>query len=327
MKTKKSIILTGLRRFSLLIVIFFLFIIFWLIEPAFGSGSNIINILREASIQGVLAIGLTYVVISGEIDLSFGAAASLASVLAVLFLTFRNVGLNLWIAWPLILIVTTIVGYFNSLIVVKLKIPSLLGTIGSWLVIGGITALVTKGTTIWTSRYAPAFEVPGRLKLFGLIPFPIIILLIVAIVSVIILQFTRLGRYFYAVGGNKSAAIHVGINVDRIKTLAYILLGFLAGIAGITMASMFASSTPTVGQQFFFPAIISVFLGSIFLKDGIPNIAGTIVASLFLAVISNGFNLIGLQFWYVNITQGILMIFAIAMIQILSGKEIKGVKM
>ena len=146
------------------------------------------------------------------------------------------------------------------------------------------------------------------------------------IISIIVLQFTRVGRYFYAVGGNKNAAIHVGISVNRIQTLAFVALGFLSGIAGITMASMFASSTPTVGQQFFFGSIIAVFLGSIFLKDGIPNIAGTIVASLFLAIISNGFNMVGLQFWYVNIAQGILMIFSISMIRILSGKDIKGVK-
>jgi ribose transport system permease protein len=326
MKIKRRSILTNLRRFSLLILIFVLYIVFRSIEPSFGSLSNLINILREASIQGILAIGLTYVVISGEIDLSFGANASLASVLAILFLTIGNKGLNLWIAWPLILVITSVVGLCNAFVVVKLKIPSLLGTIGTWLTIQGITILAVKGVTIWTSKFPPAFEIPGRLKLFGIIPFTILTLLVVAITSIIILQLTKVGRYFYAVGGNKSAATHVGILVNRIKTLAYVALGFLSGIAGITMASMFASSTPTVGQQFFFGSIIAVFLGSIFLKDGIPNITGTIVASLFLAIISNGFNFIGLQFWYVNIAQGILMIFSISMIQILSGKEIKGVK-
>lgn len=327
MKIKRENILINLRRSSLLILVFILYFIFWSIEPSFGSMSNFVNILRESSIQGVLAIGLTYVIISGEVDLSFGANASLASVLAVLFLTLGEKGINLWIAWPIILIITTMIGLFNAFVVVKLKIPSLLATIGSWLAIQGVVALSVKGHTIWTSIYPTTFAIPGRLKLFGSIPFPIIILIICIIISVLILQFTRTGRYFYAVGGNKDASIHVGISVNKIKTLGFIILGFLAGIAGITMASMFASSTPTVGQQFFFPAIISVYLGSIFLKDGIPNISGTVVASFFLAIISNGFNLIGLHFWYVNIAQGLLMIFSIYMIHVLSGKEIKGVKM
>ncbi len=307
-----------LRRYSLLIILVILCGAFGAMEPRFVSGENFINIFRQASIMGVLAIGLTFVVVSGEIDMSFGANSSLAAVLSLILLI---AGVNVVLIWFLILVLALFIGYLNALVVLRLKVPALLGTIGSWLTIGGIVAWMANGATVWTSKYPPIFEVLGRGRVFGFIPVPVVTLVIVAILGVLFLEHTVLGRYFYAVGGNANAATHAGISTNRVKTTAFLLMGFLAGIAGLTMSSMFSSATPTVGQQFFFTAIIAVYLGSIFLKDGVPNLWGTVVACLFLAVISNGFNMIGLMYWHEQTAQGILMIIAISMITFVSKKN------
>ncbi|MCC8190805.1 MAG: ABC transporter permease, partial [Planctomycetes bacterium] len=294
-------------------------LVFGALEPRFLSGENFINIFRQASIMGILAIGLTFVVVAGEIDMSFGANSSLAAVLS-LILVIKQV--NVVLIWAIILVVALVVGYINSIIVLRLKVPALLGTIGSWLTIGGIVAWMANGATVWTSKYPPIFEVLGRGRVLGVIPVPVVTLIVVSFLGVMFLEHTVLGRYFYAVGGNANAATHAGISTHRVKTTAFLFMGLLAGIAGLTMSSMFSSATPTVGQQFFFTAIIAVYLGSIFLKDGVPNLWGTVVASLFLAIISNGFNMIGLMYWHEQTAQGVLMIIAISMITFVSRKNV-----
>ena len=311
-----------LRKFSLLIIIACMGIVFAILQPRFMSVGNIINILRQASIQGILAIGLTFVVVSGEIDLSFGAVSSLAAILS-LMLVIKGVPVPL--TWLIVICLALLMGLVNAFVVINLKIPALLATIGTWLGIGGVVAWVAQGTTVWTSKYPPIFEIFGRGNVFGFIPMPVIILFFFAILGVLILEHSVLGRYFYAVGGNPDAATHAGISIRKVKRTGFLFISFLAGVGGLIMSSMFTSATPSVGQQFFFPAIIAVYLGSIFLKDGIPNLWGTVVASLFLAVLSNGFNLIGLMYWHENLAQGLLMILSISVITKVSKKDIKGV--
>ncbi len=314
----KSSGLENLRRYSLLILSVVLCVVFGYLEPRFISGDNVINIFRQASIMGILAIGLTFVVVSGEIDMSFGANSSLAAVLSLILLIAK---VNVVLIWVIIMVLAVAIGYVNSVVVLRLRVPALLGTIGTWLTIGGIVAWMANGATVWTSKYPPIFEVLGRGRVFGVIPVPVVTLFIVAVLGVLFLEHTVLGRYFYAVGGNANAATHAGISTHRVKTTAFLFMGFLAGVAGLTMSSMFSSATPTVGQQFFFTAIIAVYLGSIFLKDGVPNLWGTVVASLFLAIVSNGFNMIGLMYWHEQTAQGILMIIAISMITFVSKKK------
>lgn len=299
-----------LRKWALVIVVIVLGIIFSCLSPSFMTADNILNILRQTAIMGVLAIGLTFVIVAGEIDLSFSMVASLTAVV-VLLMSIQ--GINAGLSWIVAILLGIAMGLFNAFVVVKLKISSMLGTIGTQLLYGGIVAWIAKGGTIWTAKYSVLFQIPGRGMLFGIIPFPVVILIAVAVVAVIILEKTVLGRYFYAVGGNAKAADHAGINAKRIKTYGYLFLGALGGLAGIIIASQFASATPSVGATYLFPAIIAVYLGSIFLKDGVPNLWGTLVACIFLSELSNGFNLLGLKYWHEDVTQGVIMIIAIAL--------------
>jgi ribose transport system permease protein len=301
-------IVEPLRKWGLLIVVILLGIIFGTREPSFLVRDNIINILRQTAIMGILAVGLTFVVVAGEMDLSFSMTSSLCAVL-MLFLFLRQV--NVILSWFLMLALGIVIGLFNAFIVVKVKIPSLLGTIGSQLVLSGIVSWIAQGATIWTAKYTGLFVLPGRGNLFGFIPMPVIILLSISFISLVILEKTVLGRYFYAVGGNAKAADHAGISTKKIKILAYVFMGVLSALAGIVIAAQFVSATPSVGSSYLFPAIIAVYLGAIFLKDGVPNLWGTIVAALFLSVLSNGFNLIGLRSWHLSLAQGLIMLLAI----------------
>jgi ribose/xylose/arabinose/galactoside ABC-type transport system permease subunit len=306
-----------LRKWGLLLVVVLLGIVFGIMEPSFLIRDNIINILRQTAIMGILAVGLTFVVVTGEMDLSFSMTASLCAVL-MLFLCLQQA--NVILSWLIMFALGIIIGLFNAFVVVKARIPSLLGTIGSQLVLSGIVAWIAKGATIWTAKYTPLFVMPGRGIILGFIPVPVVILLGVSLVALIILEKSVLGRYFYAVGGNARAADHAGINTKKMKILAYVFMGFLASLSGIVIAAQFVSATPSVGTSYLFPAIIAVYLGSIFLKDGVPNLCGTIVAALFLSVLSNGFNLIGLRSWHLSFAQGLIMLLAIG-IQNLSKRK------
>ncbi len=297
------------RKWALVIVIVALAVIFGCFSNSFMTSDNWINIIRQASIMGILAIGLTFVIVSGEMDLSFSMVASLTAVV-VLMMSIK--GQNAAVSWLLALVLGVGMGALNAFVVVVLKIPSLLGTIGTQLLFGGIVAWIAQGGTVWTAKYSTLFQIPGRGMMFGVVPFPVIVLIVVAAISIIVLEKTVIGRYFYAVGGNAKAADHAGINARKIKTIGYLIMGGLGGLAGIIVASQFASATPSVGATYLFPAIIAVYLGSIFLKDGVPNLWGTIVACIFLSELSNGFNLIGLKYWHENVAQGIIMIVAIA---------------
>lgn len=321
---KTGLLVEILRKWALVIVIFVLGIVFAAISPSFITGNNIMNILRQTSIMGVLAIGLTFVVVAGEMDLSFSSVASLSTIL-VLIMSIK--GINAGISWIIVIALGIVLGAVNAFVVVKLKIPSMLATIGTQLLFGGVVAWIAQGGTIWTTRFSMLFQIPGRGLLYGVIPFPVIILLVVGIIGVVLLEKTVLGRYFYAVGGNAKAADHAGVNAKRIKVYGYLILGALGGVAGIIISSQFASATPTVGETYLFPAIIAVYLGSIFLKDGVPNLWGTILACIFISELSNGFNLIGLRTWHEDVAQGFIMIIAISLTIIGKASKVKAQKL
>lgn len=313
---KKISVSALIRKWILLVVVLILAVIFAIASDSFLKPNNLINIIQQTSIMGILAIGITFVIIAGEMDMSF---ASIATVSAILMLTFCLKGWNPVASWAVVLALGFIMGSINAFIVVKLNVPSMLGTIGTKLFYGGIAAWIGHGSTVWTSKYSPLFAFPGRGKIFGVIPAQVVILLVIVIIGLIMMERTVLGRYFYAVGGNAVAADHAGINSKKIKAMSYMFAGVLSALAGIVIAAQFSSATCSVGDTYLFPAIIAVYLGSIFLKDGVSNMWGTLVACLLLQEISNGFSLCSINYWFEFICQGIIMVIAIA--TMVSGKK------
>jgi len=309
-----------LRRYGLLIAVIMLYIIFGLIEPKFFGMRNFINIMRQASIMGVLGLSLTFVICAGEFDLSFGAAAALVSCLLVHFMMIGvNVYLAIVICWGLGLVIA-FVTYLN---VTKLGIPSFIASLAMQGIALGLSRYITGGGTIYAVIYPAFFNWVGRGQIFGFLPTTVVWLLLFSLISVYFLEFTKKGRYIYAVGGNPDAATHVGINVKQTKLVSYLMFGVLIGLAGIMMGSLFGSGNPDMGIGYTFPGIIATLLGGIFIKDGTPNARGTIVGATFLALLQNGFTMTSVPFYMKEITQGVILIISIAAIVALRGKTMK----
>lgn len=314
---------TVVRRYGVLWATIILYIVFAAIEGRFFSTQNVFNIIRMASIIGMLAIGLTLYVCVGEFDISFAAIATLSNVLNILLLMH---GYSLYFSWGVCLGLGVLIQAANAFSVLVVGIPSFIATIGMMGILTGISRYFTNGTTIYASTYPEGFEWLGRTMILGVIPSPVVSFVIVGILGVVFLEFSRRGRYTYAVGGNAEAATHVGINVKKVKLLTFLISGFIAGLAGIVMASLFGSGNPTQGEGFLLPAIIATFLGAVFLRDGLPNARGTIVAALLLAVLENGFVMTDVPYYMKEVVQGAVLIGSVAMVSLLKGKAIPPVK-
>jgi len=316
---------TYIRKYGVLIALLIMFGIFSAIEPAYYSLENILTIVRQASIVGILAIGLTTVIIAGEFDMSFAAIASMTGVMSVYLMgNFYMPAIPAWlISWAIGIGIAAI----NGVIIVYLGVPSIIETIGMMTVLAGLTKFVTKGATLYYATFPDLFPLLGRAFVFKIVPTPVIIFLLVILFFVIFLEHTKKGRYLHAVGGNPTASVHVGIEVRRIKFLALLISGATAGLGGIMIGSLLGSGVPGMGEGNLIPGISAMFLGAVFLRDGMPNIWGTIVGALLLAVLENGFIMVNMPFFMKEIVLGAVLIISVTIVAVLKKGEIPGIKL
>ncbi len=314
-----------LRRYGVLFTLAIVFAIFSFMEPSFYSLRNVLSIIRQASITGILAIGLTTVVISGEFDMSFASLASFSGVLSVILM--GKVMFGAMAAWSVAIIASLGIGVINGLIVVFLGVPAVIETIGMMTLLAGITKWLTDGSTYYSASFPKMLPALGRAMVFDVIPSPVIIFLIFIIIFIILLEHTKLGRFFHAVGGNPEASNHVGIKVKKIKFIAFLISAFTAGFGGIMLGSLLGSGTPGMGEGYLIPGISSMFIGAVFLRDGVPNIWGTIIGALLLSVLSNGFVMINLPFYMKDIIYGAVLIGAVSMVAIFKKGKIPGINL
>lgn len=324
-KLVKRNISVYIRKFGVLIALVVMFAVFSAIEPAYYSLENILIIIRQASIVGILAIGLTTVIISGEFDMSFASIASLSGVMSVFLMgEFYIPAIPAWlISWA----IGIGIGALNGLIIVYLGVPSIIETIGMMTVLAGITKFVTGGATLYYATLPNLFPILGRAFAFKIVPTPVIIFIIVIIVFVIFLEHTKKGRYLHAVGGNPTASTHVGIEVHKVKFTALIISGATAGLGGIMIGSLLGSAVPGMGEGNLIPGISAMFIGAVFLRDGMPNIWGTIVGALLLAVLENGFIMVNMPFFMKEIVLGSVLIISVTIVAVLKKGTIPGIKM
>jgi len=321
--TTAAKIKTVLRRYGVLIATILVFIVFALITREFVSASNIFNIISMASVMGILSLGLTLFVCAGEFDISFGAISSVCGAVSIILLAQ---GWNLYLAWTVSVLLG--VGFYviNAINVLKVGIPSFVATLGMWGICLGLSRWLTGGFQFYAAEYPAGFPSIGRVILFGVLPTPIISFLIIGILLVLFLEFSFRGRNVYAVGGNPEAASHVGVNVKKTKWMVFLIAGFTTGLAGIIMGSKFGAGIHDMGGSYLMSAIIGCFLGAVFLKDGMPNARGTVVACFLLAILENGFVMTNVKFYMKEIIQGIILVLAVAAVSLLRGKAIQGVK-
>jgi len=297
-----------IRNKSLVVLVVFCIIIA-ILNPRFLTVSNILNILRQTSINSVIATGMTFVILIGGIDLSVGSILAISGAVAA---SIISQGANAYIAILLALAVGAGLGAFNGLIISKGKLQPFIATLGVMTLIRGYTLVFTDGRPIsaGSSVYSSAFSKIGAGYFLG-IPYPIYIMIIVFGIAYYILRHTRTGRYVYSLGCNEEATIYSGINTNRIKMLVYTISGFLAALAGIIITARLSSAQPQAGSGYELDAIAAVVLGGTSLAGGIGGITGTITGALIIGVLSNSLNLMNVSSYYQLLLKGLVILIAV----------------
>lgn len=276
------------------------------LSSVFLSTNNILNILRQASINGVVAFGMMTVILSAGIDLSVGSVLAVSSMIMAIMIT---AGVNQFLAIGVALIIGLLIGLINGLLISKGKLQPMIATLSTMMVFRGVTLYISNGVPV--SRLGDGFlGWIGRGNVMG-IPTPVYVLILVTIVMAIILNYTTFGKKIYAIGGNIKAARLSGIKVENMLIYVYMISGFLSALAGIILTSRIDSAVPTAGQSFELNAIAAVVIGGASLQGGRGRVVGTFFGILIIAVIANGLNIIGTSAYLQQIMTGIIIISAV----------------
>lgn len=319
MKNKKSVlsnenIALYIRSYALMGIFLLMCIAFAIASPTFLTMSNIIGVFRQISTNGILAIGMTLVIITGGIDLSIGPLAAIAGVVSAMILEkYPDLLLPALLSG---IIAAAVMSMWTGLLVAKMRIAPFIASLSTMSIAKGIALLAADGVPHTISNAAYIKIGNGYLwdpnKTGGLsIPTPVLVIFIVAVVIWIVLNKTKYGRHIYAVGGNENAAIASGINAARVKFCTYVLNGLLCGIAGIVLAGRITSGQPTAAAGYEMDAITAVIVGGTSMTGGVGKIGGTIIGALIIGVLNNGLILMGVSSYYQQIIKGIIIAVAV----------------
>lgn len=299
---------SSLREVGIIIAFLVILVILMILSPnAFAKPANLVNILKQASINGILAMGMMFVIISGGIDLSVGSIVALAGVVAA---TFAHPG-----EYPLIVpivlaaVIGALVGLFNGVSVAYGNIPPFIVTLGTMTIVRGMALIAANGQPVF--NVTKSFEGIAGGFVFDMIPHLVVYFVVIAGICAFIITRTVFGRRVYAIGGNETAAKVSGINVNRIKVAVYTLSGFLAGLSGLLLASRLISGNPTSGQSYELDAIAAVIIGGVSMSGGAGKWYGTIIGALLIAVIGNGLDILNVSSHFQLIIKGSIIIVAV----------------
>ncbi len=278
-------------------------------SPRFLTKSNLLNVFRQTSINAIIAAGMTFVILTGGIDLSVGSILGFSGAIAAGLLAG---GVNIFFAILAALIIGAVAGMFNGIIITKGKVQPFIATLAMMILLRGATLVYTSGRPIPVpaATTSPIFRKIGAGYIAG-IPIPIFIMAIIFLICYVVLTQTKFGRHLYAVGGNEKAAKLSGINTDRIKVLAYTISGMLASIAGLIVTSRLSSAQPTAGDGYELDAIAAVVLGGTSLVGGQGSILGTIIGALIIGILNNALNLLDVQSYYQMIAKAVVILVAV----------------
>ncbi|QMT17059.1 ribose ABC transporter permease [Planococcus maritimus] len=277
------------------------------INPSFLSMSNILNVLRQVSINALIAFGMTFVILTGGIDLSVGSILALTGAVTAGMMAS---GVDPILAMLLGLFLGAVLGAINGVIIAKGKVAPFIATLATMTIYRGLTLVYTEGRPISGLGDSMAFQMLGKGYFLG-IPIPVVTMLISFGILYFILKKTTFGRRVYAVGGNEEASVLSGINADRIKIYVYSLVGALAALASLILTSRLNSAQPTAGQMFELDAIAAVVLGGTSLTGGRGWIVGTLIGALIIGVLNNGLNLIGVSSFFQQVVKGAVILLAV----------------
>ena len=299
---KKSVLADAMQAMGILPVLVLIVVVFSFIAPNFMTEANIMNITRQASINIVLAAGMTFVILTGGIDLSVGSILGVTAVLALV--SSLNPAI-VHFAVPIALLAGLGMGVFNGLLVAYAGLPPFIVTLGTYTALRGFAYLAADGTTVINSNIAFAWIGNGYL---GSMPWLVIIAFAVIAVCWFILRRTTLGTHIYAVGGNLQAARLTGVKVSFVLIFVYAASGLLSGLGGVMSASRLYSANGNLGVGYELDAIAAVILGGTSFVGGIGTITGTLVGALIIATLNNGMTLMGVSYFWQLVIKGAVII-------------------
>lgn len=300
---RKLALADTMQAMGILPVLVLIIIVFAFIAPNFMTEANMMNITRQASINIVLAAGMTFVILTGGIDLSVGSILGVTAVMALV--SSLNPALAEF-AVPIALIAGLGMGIFNGLLVAYAGLPPFIVTLGTYTALRGAAYLVADGTTVINSKIS--FDWIGNGYL-GSVPWLVIIAFTVIAICWFILRRTTLGTHIYAVGGNLQAARLTGIKVSLVLIFVYAASGLLSGLGGVMSASRLYSANGNLGMGYELDAIAAVILGGTSFVGGIGTITGTLIGALIIATLNNGMTLMGVSyFWQLVIKGGVIIV-------------------
>ncbi|GIP64497.1 ribose ABC transporter permease [Virgibacillus pantothenticus] len=290
-----------------LLGLFLITIVLGVMSDNFFTLNNIFNLLRQVSVNALIAFGMTFVILTAGIDLSVGSTLALGSALTAGLLAS---GMDPFLAVCIGLLIGLILGAVNGLIIAKGKVAPFIATLATMTIFRGATLVYTDGKPITGLSDSFAFEMIGKGYVFG-IPFPVIVMIVVFFSLFFVLRSTVFGRQVYAIGGNEEASKLSGIRADRVKIGVYSLTGMLSVLAGIIITSRLDSAQPTAGAMYELDAIAAVVIGGTSLSGGRGRIFGTLIGALIIGVIDNGLNLLNVSSFYQQIVKGLVILLAV----------------
>jgi len=277
------------------------------VAPQFLSLPNLVNVALSIAITGILAVGMTMVILTGGIDLSVGSVVALAGVVAAM-LAYDG-GAGSVAAGALAAVgVGLAVGLFNGFVIAQFRVPPFVTTLAMLTICRGLAFILTGGRSI--GNLPDAFGLVGKSRLAG-VPLPVVLMLVVVAGGWFLLRHTVVGRHVYAVGGNREAAFLAGVNTKRVTALTYVLNGVLVGLAGFVLASRLGAGVPNAGVQYELDVIAAVVVGGTSLTGGRGSVIGTLWGAVFIGVLNNGLNLAGVDPYMQKIALGVVLLLAV----------------
>ncbi len=304
----KSSVVSWVKKYAVFLVFIVEIILFSCLSSTFFTVDNFTNILRQISYVAITGVGQTLVLLTGNIDLSVGSQITLLNVLSAFLMV--NLGMDPVWACLIGLVVTTVLSYATGWVITATKMPAMIATIATMYILRGIAYIISDGQAIF--GFPESFRVVGQGSIAGIIPVPVIIMIVCLVIGWFILNKTYFGRYFFAIGGNEVAAELSGVNVNRMKRISYLLNGIFTGIAGIIMLSRLNTGSPLTGKEFEMDVLTGVVLGGVSISGGRAKISSVIIGVLVIGALTNGFVLMNVGEYPQLVVKGLVLILAVS---------------
>lgn len=310
------------RRYALFALLALMLVGFWSAQPAFINSANLFSILQAVSVVAILGVGVSITMSAGGFDLSVGSVAA-SSVMAASY-AMVVLQMNAVETLGLVLVMGAFIGLLNGLLIVRIGVPDLLATLATMFLLAGLQLIPTGGRSITAGMmlpngttaagaYDPAFLILGRARLFDTVPYPVIVMAIVAVLAWFLMERTRWGRVFYAIGGNETAAHLAGAPTKAYRLWAYVISGTLASLGGLIVASRVGRGDVSAGNSLLLDAVAASLIGFAVLDKRRPHVLGTVLGAIFVGVLLNGLTMLNAPYYTQDFVKGVVLVGALAL--------------